>query len=262
MMKLTAIAYNTFKEAVRDKILYNLLMFALLMIGGSILLATLTVGEQSKIIMDFGLASIDLFGVLIAIFLGIGLVSKEIEKRTVYTVLSKPIGRPQFLLGKYAGLLLTLLVNSVIMTAGLYLVLMLNQARWGHSIWSVEPRLIEAVYLIYLELMILTAVALMFSTFTTSTLAAIFSLSVYVIGHVSGDLMAMSEKFSGDALGYLLKGLYYTLPNLGQFDIKGQIVHGIPVTPAYFFLTSCYALVYIIFLFVVATMIFQRRDFK
>jgi ABC-type transport system involved in multi-copper enzyme maturation permease subunit len=102
----------------------------------------------------------------------------------------------------------------------------------------------------------------MFSTFTTSTLAAIFSLSVYVIGHVSDDLMTMSEKFSGDPLGYLLKGLYYTLPNLGQFDIKGQVVHGIAVAPSYVMLTSCYALVYIAFLFVAATLIFQRRDFK
>jgi len=261
-MKLMTIAYNTFREAVRDKIFYNLLIFALLMLGGSILIATLTVGEQSKIIMDIGLASINIFGVLIAIFLGIGLVSKEIDKRTVYTVLSKPIGRPHFLLGKYAGLLLTLLVNSVIMLIGLYGVLMLNEARWEQSIWNVEPRLIEAVWFIYLELMIITAVALMFSTFTTSTLAAIFSLAVYVIGHVSGDLMVLGTKLDGDPFGYLLQGLYYTLPNLDQFDVKGQVVHRIPIESSYLFLTSCYALVYVTFLLIAATLIFQRRDFK
>ncbi len=260
-MKLLAIAYNTFKEAVRDKILYNLLFFALLMIGGSILIATLTVGEQSKIIMDVGLASINIFGVLIAIFLGIGLVSKEIEKRTVYTILSKPIERYQFILGKYTGLLITLLVNTGIMTVGLYLVLMFNEARWGNSIWNVEPRLIQAVFLIFLELMVLTAVALLFSTFTTSTLAAIFSISVYVIGHASDDLVGLGQKLSGTA-SFLLKGIYYIMPNLSQFDIKGQIVHRMTVDPSYIFLTTCYAAVYISLLLVSASLIFRSRDFR
>ena len=261
-MKLAAIAYNTFKEAIRDKILYNLLIFALLLIGGAILIATLTVGEQAKIITDIGLASVNLFGVLIAIFLGIGLVSKEIEKRTIYTVLSKPIGRSQFLLGKYGGLLLTLLINTLIMSVGLYLVLMLNKSRWGESMWDVDLRLTQAIFLIYLELMVLTAVALFFSTFTTSTLAAIFSLSIYVIGHVSGDLMTLSQKLEGSLAHYLLKGIYYTLPNLDQFDIKGQIVHHIPVDGSYILLTSGYALVYIAILLGGASLVFQRRDFK
>lgn len=261
-MKLRAIALNTFKEAIRDRILYNLLIFAFVLIGGSTLLATLTVGEQAKIIMDIGLASINLFGVLMSIFLGIGLVSKEIEKRTIYTVLSKPIGRTQFLLGKYAGLLLTLLVNSVIMTVGLYLILMFNRARWGESIWNVDPTLILAVFLIYLELCILTASALLFSTFTTATLAAIFSLSIYVIGHISGDLVTMSQKIQGNLLPYLLKGIYYTLPNLAQFDIKGQVVHRIPVDLTYVFLTVCYALVYVMLLMTAASLIFRKRDFK
>ncbi len=261
-MKLRAIAFNTFKEAIRDRILYNLLIFAFVLIGGSTLLATLTVGEQAKIIMDIGLASINLFGVLIAIFLGIGLVSKEIEKRTIYTVLSKPIGRTQFLLGKYAGLLLTLLVNSAVMTVGLYLVLMLNRARWGESIWNVEPRLMLAVFLIYLELTLLTASALLFSTFTTSTLAAIFSLSVYVIGQISGDLVTISEKMEGNLLSHFLKGIYYTLPNLAQFNIKGQVVHQIPVEPSYLFWTFSYAVVYVTLLMTAAALIFRKRDFK
>jgi ABC-type transport system involved in multi-copper enzyme maturation permease subunit len=159
-------------------------------------------------------------------------------------------------------LLLTLLVNTTIMSLGLYLVLMFNEARWGNSIWNVEPRLIEAIFLIYLELMILTAVALLFSTFTTSTLAAIFSLSVYVIGHISGDLMTLSQKVSGDLLGYVLKGLYYTLPNLEQFDIKGQVVHRISIKPSYLFFTFGYALAYVTLLLSIASLIFQRREFK
>src|SRR5213596_1510604 len=118
MSRIIVIALNTFKENLRDKILYNLVFFGLLLIGSSILLSTLTMGEHAKIIQDIGLASINVFGVLIAIFVGIGLVSKEIDKRTIYSIIAKPISRSQFLLGKYCGLVLTLVVNVVIMTAG------------------------------------------------------------------------------------------------------------------------------------------------
>jgi len=261
-MKWQAVAINTYREAIRDKVLYNLLIFALILIGGSILLATLTISEQNKIIVDFGLASMNLFGVLMAIFLGIGLVSKEIEKKTLYTVLSKPIGRTEFLLGKYAGLLLTLAVNTMIMGVGLYLTLMINQARWGFSIWDVmDPRLIGAIYMIYFELAILTAVALLFSTFTTTTLAAIFTLSIYIMGHASFDLMKMGEKLDGLA-GPLLKGIYYILPNLSYFNIKGQVAHGVAIAPSYFFYTTLYALVYCTLLMCLASFIFKRRDFN
>jgi len=261
-MKWRAVAINTFKEAIRDKILYNLLIFALILIGGSMLLATLTLGEQSKIIIDFGLGGINLFGVLMAIFLGIGLVSKEIERRTLYTVLSKPISRTEFLLGKYAGLLLTLAVNTVIMTIGLYLTLMLNRLQWGIPMMTITPRLLEAIGMIYLELSLITAVALLFSTLTTTTLAAIFTLSTYVIGHISGDLIKMGEKLENPALIFLLKGIYYTLPNLSNFDIKGKVAHDVAIAPTYFMLTFCYALVYATLLMSIASFIFNRRDLK
>jgi ABC-type transport system involved in multi-copper enzyme maturation permease subunit len=260
-MKWRAVAINTFREARRDKIFYNLLIFALILIGGSMLLATLTLGEQSKIIMDFGLASINFFGILIAIFLGVSLVSKEIQKRTLYTVLSKPIGRTEFLLGKYAGLLLTLLINTAIMTIGLYLTLMLNQFSWGLPVTDVEPHLLNAVFMIYLELCLITAVALLFSTFTTTTLSAIFTLSIYVIGHISSDLVALGEKLPAKSTAFLLKAIYYILPNLSNFDIKGQVVHKVAIEPIYFLLTGTYAVVYITLLIATATFIFNKRDF-
>jgi ABC-type transport system involved in multi-copper enzyme maturation permease subunit len=150
----------------------------------------------------------------------------------------------------------------MIMTVGLYLVLMVNEVRWSHSMWNVEPRILQAVFLIYLELMIITGVALLFSTFTTSTLAAIFSIFIYVIGHISGDLVGLSQKVSIGFLSVLLKGLYYILPNLDQFDIKGQVVHQVLVEPSYFLLTSIYAFLYVSLLFVISSVIFQRREFK
>ncbi|MEK7702709.1 MAG: ABC transporter permease [Nitrospirota bacterium] len=261
-MKWRAVAINTFRAAIRDKILYNLLIFALVLIVGSALLSTLTFVEQTKIISDFGLAGINLFGVLMAIFLGIGLVSKEIERKTLYTVLSKPISRTQFLLGKYAGLLLTLAVNTIIMTIALYLTLMLHQIKWNLPLLDLEPRLLLAIGMIYLQLALLTAVALLFSTFTTTTLAAIFTLSIYVIGHISKDLVALGEKLPAKSTAFILKAVYYTLPNLSNFDIKGLVVHKVPIPADYFLMTFLYAICHIALLMGIASFVFNRRDLK
>lgn len=255
MNRITVIALNTFRETLRDKILYNLVFFGLLLIGSSILLGTLTIGERAKIIQDIGLASINLFGVLIAIFVGIGLVSKEIEQRTIYSIIAKPIPRYQFLLGKYAGLSLTLFVNVAIMAAGFFLTLLIGQA-------GMEPVLLKAVGLIFVELLVITAVAVMFSTFTTPTLSATLTLAIYVIGNLTDDLRVLGSKLQNDLTKGLLDWLYYVLPNLDYFNIKGQAVHGIPIEPSYLVSAVLYGLAYSAVLLALACMIFQRRDFK
>ena len=186
-MKVLSIALNTFRENLRDKLLYNLLVFALLMIGSSLLLMRLTLGEFHRLMLDVGLGSINIFGVLIAIFVGIGLVSKEIEKKTIYTIVSKPVARYQFLVGKYLGLIVTLFVNTLIMAAGLLLVLFAQEV-------PIESMLFKALGLIFLEFMVVTAVALLCSTFTSATLSAIFTLATYVIGHLTADLKVFGEK--------------------------------------------------------------------
>lgn len=254
-MKIFVIALNTFRETVREKVLYNLLFFALLMIGSSILLSTLTIGEQSKIIMDIGLASINIFGILIAIFVGIGLVSKEIEKKTIYTIISKPIYRYQFLLGKYLGLLITLFVNTSIMVTGFFGVLILMT-------YNITPDMIKAILLIFVELMVITAVALMFSTFTTSLLSAIFTISVYIIGHLLGDLKAFAAKLGNPVITFLLDALYYILPNLENFNIKGEVVHNIALDPSFIIMSVLYGILYISMILFSSVIIFQRRDFK
>ncbi|MEK7747587.1 MAG: ABC transporter permease subunit [Nitrospirota bacterium] len=261
-MKWMAVSTNTFRAVIRDKILYNLLIFALVMIVGSILLSTLTIGERSKIIIDFGLAGMNFFGVLMAIFLGIGLVSREIERKTLYTVLSKPIGRVEFLVGKYVGLLLTLALNMIIMGIVLYLTLAIEEIRWGLSIWEISPRLVLAMGMIYLQLAMITAVALLFSTFTTTTLAAIFTLSIYIIGHISSDLVAFGEKLPVKSTVFIMKAIYYILPNLSNFDIKGLVVHNVPIPPSYFLMTFLYAICYITLLMGIASFVFNRRDLK
>jgi ABC-type transport system involved in multi-copper enzyme maturation permease subunit len=253
-MRILSIAVNTFRENLREKLLYNLLFFALLMIGSSVLLSTLTLGDWDRLILDLGISSINFFGVLIAIFVGIGLVSKEIEKKTIFTIVSKPVPRYEFLLGKYVGLVGTLLVNTAVMVAGLLLVLYYRDV-------AVDVTLFKALLMIFIEFMVITAVALLFSTFTSATLSAIFTLATYGIGHLSGDLKAFGEKM--DAIGQVvLNVVYYVLPNLERFNLKGHVIHHLDFGIADMALTLAYGLTYAAFLLLLASVIFQRRDFQ
>ena len=254
MSRVLVIGLNTFRENLREKLLYNLVIFALLIIGSSILLERLSLGDTSRLILDLGLAAINIFGVLIAIFIGIGLVSKEIDKKTIYTIISKPVPRYEFLLGKYLGLSITLLVNTLIMLAGFLLVLFYMDV-------PISLLLFKAVFLIFLELMVVTAVALLFSTFTTPTLSAIFTLSIYVIGHLTGDLKALGTKLEGSGRLFLT-GLYYLMPNLENFNIKGRVIHHLEISGTDLALILAYGLLYITLLLLLASVIFQRRDFR
>jgi ABC-type transport system involved in multi-copper enzyme maturation permease subunit len=253
-MKVLSIALNTFRENLRDKLLYNLLIFALLMIGSSLLLMRLTLGEFHRLLLDIGLGSVNIFSVLIAIFVGIGLVSKEIDKKTIYTIVSKPVARFEFLLGKFFGLTLTLLVNMLIMTVGLLAVLMAQSV-------PIEAVLFKAIGLILLECMVVTAVALLCSTFTSATLSAIFTLAIYVIGHLTPDLKTFGQKIDG--LGRtMLEGMYYLLPNLERFNLKGHVTHQLDVPLNDLALIVAYGMAYTAFLLLLASVIFQRRDFR
>lgn len=253
-MKVLSIALNTFRENLRDKLLYNLLVFALLMIGSSLLLMRLTLGEFHRLLLNVGLGSINIFGVLIAIFVGIGLVNKEIEKKTIYTIVSKPVARYQFLIGKYLGLTLTLFVNTLIMAAGLLLVLVAQNV-------PIESMLLKALGLIFMEFMVITAVALLCSTFTSATLSAIFTLATYMIGHLTADLKTFGEKLD-EGMRALVTGLYYILPNLERFNLKGNVIHHIEVSGTDLLLIVVYGLTYVAFLLMSASIIFQRRDFR
>src|SRR5881392_2015757 len=188
-----AIARNAFREAVRDRVLYNLVLFVLLLTAGAIFLGELSAGQETKIIIDLGLSSILLFGVFIAIFVGVGLVYKEIERRTLYAILSKPVGRGQFLLGKYFGLCVTLLVNVAIMGIGLSLSLWFVGRGWNPLMAKIWP----AILLVFIELMILTGVALLFSSFSSPALSALLTFFVFVIGHLSADLKTLSQSMAG-----------------------------------------------------------------
>jgi ABC-type transport system involved in multi-copper enzyme maturation permease subunit len=247
MRRILSISLNTFRETLREKLLYNLLIFALLMIGSSILLSRLTLGDANRLILDLGLASITLF-------VGIGLVSKEIDKKTIYTIVSKPVPRYEFLLGKYLGLCITLLVNMVIMVAGLLVVLHVMDV-------PIELVLFKSLLLIFMELLVITAVALLFSTFTSSTLSAIFSLAIYVIGHLSADLKTFGAKLDAVSRS-IVNAIYYLMPNLERFNLKAHVIHRLDVGMADMALIICYGLAYTALLLMTAAVIFQRRDFQ
>ena len=268
MKPTLAVAVNVFRESVRDKVLYNLVLFAILMIGASYAIGQLTAGQDVKIIKDLGLAATSVFGLFIAVFIGIGLVSKEVERRSIYSLLAKPIERWQLVVGKYAGLVLTLVVNIAVMAAALYVVL--AYVRWGVSAqveqaWdapALDPALLKAVYLIFAELALVTAIALLFSTFSTPMLSAAFTFGLTIVGQYSTDLRNFQDVLDSAIAQGVARGLYWVLPNLGQFDIKSQVVHGQPVAARYLAGVSLYAALYIGFLLLVSVVVFSRRDFK
>ena len=194
-MKTWAVAANTFREAIRDKVLYNLVFFALLVMGASAVIGNMTLGESIKIILDLSLAAMSVFGLLIAIFVGIGLVHKEIQRRTLYMLLARPISRRNFVIGKYLGLMLVIALNVAIMTAALLALLAF------HSEAGMTGGIFVAVLLILVELMVVTAVAVLFSTFSTPTLSAMLTLGVWVIGRFSSDLVEFARKTEDPAPG-------------------------------------------------------------
>ncbi len=268
MSVVPSIAVNVFRESVRDKVLYNLVAFAILMIGASYLVGQLTAGQDMKIVKDLGLAATSVFGLFIAVFIGIGLVSKEVERRSIYSLLAKPIRRHEFLLGKYLGLVLTLFVNLSAMTVAFYLVLAFTvwtQPPNAKVMWeapALDPALLKAIVLIFAELAVVTACALFFSSFSSPILSAAFTVGLYVAGHFNADLKHFENVVDSRAAAWLARSLYYLLPNLAPFDVKAAVVHGQPVAAGYVWLTIGYAVVYISALLLGAMVIFARRDFK
>jgi len=256
--RIAAIARNAFREAVRDRVLYNLVLFMLLLTGASIFIGELSGGQERKVIVDLGLSAMLLFGVFIAIFVGVGLVYKEIERRTIYAVFSKPVGRGEFLVGKYLGLCLTLLVNVLVMGVGVSLALLYVSRGWDPLIPTIWP----AVLLIYMELMLLTAIALLFSSFSSPALSALLTFMVFIIGHFSADLKSLAVSLGSTSARWVFTGLYYLLPNLANYSFITPAAHGRAPSAAFVFATGLYALAYIAVILAAATLVFSRRNFK
>jgi ABC-type transport system involved in multi-copper enzyme maturation permease subunit len=253
-MKALAIAGITFKEAKRDRVLYLLFFFAVVAIASSRVLALLTVGDRVKIIKDVGLASLNIFGVLMAVLMGTGLVYKEIDKKTIFTLLSKPLHRAEFLFGKFLGLAFTLFIMTTAMS------LIFLAVVFAHTL-SLDWRLLIAIAYIYLELLVITALAILFSTFASPILSSIFSLSFYLIGHLTWGLELLIKKARTAAGRTALRALYLVLPDLENFNFKTEAVHNLPIPSGIFLWSFLYALCYTAFLLALAVLVFRRRDF-
>jgi ABC-type transport system involved in multi-copper enzyme maturation permease subunit len=256
--RVASIAFHTFKESVRERVLYSLVAFALLLIAAAILFSSISVGIGEIILVNLGLTSISVFGLLIAIFIGIGLVWKEIERRTIFNILSKPVRRAEFILGKYLGLLLTLVINTAIMTLGFYAALFYQK----RTLEASDLVALEAVYFILLELAIVVGLALLFSCLSTPVLSAVFTFSLYVIGNFLADIRWFGQETGSTLVQGLTSGIYYLLPNFSNFSVISQVAHGERVPGYLLAANSLYALLYVSILLGAAVLIFEEREFK
>ena len=268
MRSTLLIAMHVFRDSVRDKVLYGIVAFAILLMASSFLIGQLTAGQDVKIIKDLGLAAMSLFGLFIAIFIGIGLVAREIERRSIYAVLSKPVQRYQFIIGKYLGLVGTLVVNLAIMAIAYYAVLQymafdLPPEAFKDGPPAADPRLLLGIVMIGAELALVTAVALFWSTFSSSALlSAGLTAAFWVAGQFGADLRNFDQVVKSPEAAAIARWLYYILPNFAAFDVKAQVVHGLPIGGRYIAVTLLYALAYVTMLLTAAVLIFSRRDFK
>lgn len=251
------VAFNTFREAVRDRVLYNLIVFALLISGAAVLVGEISIDVEKLVVVNLGLTAVSLFGVVIAIFIGIGLVSKEIEKRTLYTVLSRPVRRWEFVVGKFFGLAGTLVVNTFFMAIGVFLALLYVTHRFEKADISV----LAALYFIVLEFLVVCALALFFSTFTTPLMSAVFSFALFVVGSLADDLRGFARMTHGFTRA-VATALAYVVPNFSAFNIINQAAHGDAVPGRLILYNTMYALLYSAMIISGAVLVFQRRNLK
>jgi Cu-processing system permease protein len=255
--RIAHIASNTFREAVRDRVLYNLIAFALLLTGAAVLVGQISIDIERLVVINLGLTAVSLFGLVIAIFIGIGLVSKEIEKRTLYTVLSRPVRRWEFIAGKFFGLSGTLVVNTFFMAIGVFVALLYV----SHPLHSSDVWILVALYFIVLQFLIITALALFFSSFSSPLLSAVFTFSLFVIGTFAEDLRGFAAMTHG-ITRWLATVAAYLVPNFSALNVINQVAHGERVASRLVFFNTAYALVYAIAVVAGATLIFERRSLK
>jgi ABC-type transport system involved in multi-copper enzyme maturation permease subunit len=256
--RLWTIAFNTYREAVRDRVLYNLVLFALLIVGASILFGQVSLDINRIVLINLGLTAISLFGIVIAIFIGIGLVSKEIEKRTLYTVLAaRPVRRWEFITGKFLGLVMTLTVNALLMSAGFFLAVRYV----SHGLGRNDLQLVTAIYFILLEFVLITALALLFSTFSTPVFSSIFAFALFAIGTFGEDLRGFAGMAKG-AARWGMTAAAYMVPNFAALNVISQVAHDTKVEPRLILLNTAYVAVYTAAVLTAAVWIFERRNLK
>lgn len=254
--RIGAIAANTVREAIRNRVLYTLLFFAVLMIATGVLLAALSYVERERILQDVGLAAIRIFGAATAIFVGVNLIHREVERRTVYTVLAKPVSRMEFLFGKYLGLVATIWLQIAAMGLAFVIVSLATGAPLG-------PGHAAAVALIGVEDALLVAITTFFSAFTSPMLASLFAAGIYLAGRLSRELEQLGAQTDDALVETGTSVLYRALPDLRSFDLSIAAVHDLPIGLATAVtVPTLYALAYTAFALLAAWLVFERRDLR
>jgi Cu-processing system permease protein len=258
MRRVGVVALNTFREAVRDRVLYNLVFFALLMMVAAIVVGQISIGIEESVIVSLGLSAISVIGLLIAVFIGVALVSKEMDKRTLYALLAKPVRRWEFLLGKFGGLVLTLAVNTAAMALGLLLVMLYVK----HSLERSDAVVLVAVYFILLKLALVVALALLFSCFTTSLLAILYTAGLYIVGLYVQELKNLPADVMSPGTAQFTKWLAYLLPNFENYNVMALAAHGRAVPGALIMQNTLYTVIYCAVVLCVASVVFSRKNLK
>jgi ABC-type transport system involved in multi-copper enzyme maturation permease subunit len=252
MKNIIVIAKNTFKETIRDRILFGILAFALLFLMSTILFGSISLGEDIKVIKDFGLAGIYIFSIIITIFLGSSLIYKEIEKRTLYIIFSKPVSVSQFIVGKFLGLLASISLTVVLMTAAYLLIVYVKGGRIDYlSLWS--------TLLLLFELAVFIALTILFSTFTTPLAGTIYAIIILYIGHSLGLLHKFGER-AGGIQKYLSDLIYYIMPNLEKFNLRNSLVHNISPRSGEITSAILYSIFYSAILLYLAIVSLKKQD--
>jgi len=258
MSRVLTVARNTFREAVRDRVLYNLVFFALLMMAAAVIVGQISMDIETVVMISLGLSAISLIGLLIAVFTGVGLVSKEIDKRTLHAVLARPLQRWEFLLGKFTGLVMTLAVNTAAMAAGLFLALLVVK----HSLVRGDSVVLVAVFFILLKLMLVVALAMLFSCFTSPLLAILFTGGIYVAGLFVSELRSLQVTNLTPQMQKFFAVISYILPNFGNYDVMGAAAHGRGIAGRLVIYNTLYTLLYCALVLAAASVIFSRKDLK
>jgi ABC-type transport system involved in multi-copper enzyme maturation permease subunit len=257
LARILVVASNVFREVIRDRVLYLIGFFAIVLIAASMLLPEVSGGSGDKIILDVGLAAISLLGLTIAIFIGTGLINKEIEKRTVYVMIAKPVSRAEFIVGKHWGLsaVLAVLVSAM-------MVIYLGVLTFRQVAYPLDSLVLAALFQI-LELSLIAAVALLFGTFTNAFLGMLLTVAVYLMGHFSRDLLSLGNLAKDGRLQVITQGLYLILPDLARLDLKNQAIYGMSLllSPLELVENFAYGVIYIALLLTIAIFVFSRRQF-
>ena len=257
LARITVVARNVFLEVIRDRILYLAGLFAILMVLAAIMIPQVAAGTENKILLDLGLAAINIFTLVVVIFVGTGLVNKEIEKKTVLVLIAKPVSRFEIILGKHLGLAAVIGVLMLIQT-GIFIILLTLQ-----GLNFPAGSMLIAIAFMYLEMLLLIAVTIVFGVFTSSLLATLLSFGTYFVGHLSTDLLKLGQLAESDSFQRVVEAMYLVLPDLERLNLKNEAVYGAALLPqpSTLIWNMVYGMLYTTLLLIIAGNIFARRQF-